>query len=166
VNVQITHFSIKKKPRNILKWKLAGSQLYSARQDLSLGAESAIIFFRLQHGASGPHHERAVKAPTLLRHLPPADLLGTPSSLLGSRPSRGGLLTHPAPALLALGGAVAPPARRCSRATGAPVEIPSPARPPRAGRPQLARGSVAEDPARPPRRPSEGRSPARARPAP
>jgi hypothetical protein len=29
-----------------------------------LGADSAIIIFRfvLQHGASGPHHERAVKA--------------------------------------------------------------------------------------------------------
>jgi hypothetical protein len=54
------HFSIKKKPRNILKWKPAGSHLCSARQGLSLGADSAIIFFRLQHGASGPHHERTV----------------------------------------------------------------------------------------------------------
>jgi hypothetical protein len=36
VNVQIIHFSIKKTPRNILKLKLAGSHLCSARQDLSL----------------------------------------------------------------------------------------------------------------------------------
>jgi hypothetical protein len=30
-----------------------------------LGAESAITIFRLQHGASGPHHERAIKNKTV-----------------------------------------------------------------------------------------------------
>jgi hypothetical protein len=61
VDVQITHFSIKKKTKKYFEVKPAGSHLRSARQDLSLGADSAIIFFLLQHGASGPHHERAVE---------------------------------------------------------------------------------------------------------
>jgi hypothetical protein len=57
------HFSNKKKTKKYFEVEAGryGSHLCSARQDLSLGADSAIIFFRLQHGASGPHHERAVK---------------------------------------------------------------------------------------------------------
>ena len=89
--------------------------------------------------------EHFIKAPTLLRHLLPADpLLGTPSSLLESRPSLlGGLLTHSAPVLLALGGAAALPARWCSRAPGAPVFPRSPARcrPPPASSRLRGRGS-------------------------
>jgi hypothetical protein len=70
-----------------------------------------------------------IKVPTLLRSLLPADpLLGTPSSLLGSRPSLlGGLLTHSAPVLLALGGAAALPARWCQGTRGSC--LPSLARP-------------------------------------
>jgi hypothetical protein len=74
------YFQLKKIPRNILKWKLAGSHLYSARQELSLGAESAILFFRLQHGASGAHHERAVQS-----HLCHPFIYGSPAFPLLSR---------------------------------------------------------------------------------
>jgi hypothetical protein len=57
------HFSIKKKPRNILKWELVGSHLCSARQGMSNEHKSAIFLIFLQHSPSFfpvAHHERAV----------------------------------------------------------------------------------------------------------
>jgi hypothetical protein len=82
-------------------------------------------------------HPLYIKAPS-----PGGPPLGTPFSILGSRLRSwwGSSLTHTAPALLALGGAAAPPARRCSRAPGAPVFPRSPARcrPPPASSPRPA----------------------------
>jgi hypothetical protein len=44
VNVRITHFLIKKKLRNILKWELAGSHLCPVHQGRSNEPKSAIFF--------------------------------------------------------------------------------------------------------------------------
>ena len=61
-----------------------------------------------------------IKAPTLLRHLPPADpLLGTPSSLLGTAPPGGGAPHSLSPCPSGAGRRLHPHARRCSRAAGA-----------------------------------------------
>ena len=75
MNAQIMHFSIKKKTKKyFFKWKLAGRILLynshlcimpsSPRPRPFIGRRERHDFFRLKHGASGPHNERAFKAET------------------------------------------------------------------------------------------------------
>jgi hypothetical protein len=104
-----------------------------------------------------------IKVPTLLRSLLPADpdpLLGTPSSLLGSRPSLlGG--SSPIQPLSSWRWAARRPCPP-GGAAGHPGLLSSLARPPGAGRPQLARPTRRHS--RAPGAPVFSRSPAQCRP--
>jgi hypothetical protein len=114
-----------------------------------MAPEEAVGYYRVGH---------FIKAPTLLRLLLPADpLLGTPSSLLGTPSWGGSSLTRPLPSWRWAARRLRPPSGAAGQ-LGLLLETPPPARPPGAGRPQLARGSVAEDPpAAPP--PERGKEP-------